>query len=163
MCKELVVVNRVDLGNRVTGYELFNCEGKDIIGKTEKQIKDCIKSGMIVKGFELNASGELVIDSTFVNNLMIKTGVGTLTPSNEDSIVNMMYTAVGKVGNEFEVITSRFFHGMIAEDEMKMLHKMKAVNGVKLNDKGKLELVEVKVNDTVKKDNIVIEDNEVTA
>ena len=144
MCKEMVVVNRVDLGNRITGYELFSYSVAEIIGKTERQIKDCLKSGTVVKGFKLGASDELVIDNDFVTNLMIKTGIGTLTPSNEDSIVNLMYTVVGRSGNEFEVITSRFWHGTMTEDKIKMLYEMGAVNGIKIDSKGKVQLVETK-------------------
>lgn len=163
MCKEMVVVNRVDLGNRITGYELFNCDGKDIIGKTEKQIKDCLKSGTVVKGFKLGASDELLIDNEFVTNLMIKTGIGTLTPSNEDSIVNLMYTVVGRSGNEFEVITSRFWHGTMSEEKIKMLHEMGAVNGIKLDNKSKVQLVEIKSVNEVKESDKASEVKEVTA
>lgn len=163
MCKELVVVNRVDLGNRITGYELFSFEEKQFIGKTERQIKDCLKSGTVVKGFKLGSSDELVIDNEFVSNLMIKTGIGTLTPSNEDSIVNLMYTVVGRSGNEFEVITSRFWHGTMTEDKIKMLYEMGAVNGIRIDSKGKVQLVETKSFDEPKEPDKAGEVKQVTA
>lgn len=163
MCKELVVVNRCDLGNRLIGYELFNTEAREVIGKTEKQIKDCIKAGTVVKGFIVNPTGELVIDDTFVKNLIVKTGCGNLNSSVENSIVNLMYTVIGKKGAEFEVISSRFWQGTMTEEKVKLLLEMGAMNGVSIDENGKVQLVEVKEQQIPKGNNKSTQTKEVTA
>lgn len=141
MC--FVLINRVNLGNRIVGYELFSKEGKEIVGKTEKQIRDSIKVGILVKGFKVEESGNLVIDERFIKNLMIKTGIATFSSSNENSIVNLMYTVVGKTeGNAYEVVTSRFYNGLLPEDKIKTLYELGAVNGIEIDEKGNVQLVE---------------------
>ena len=44
------VINRVDLGQRVTGYEVFNAavNGGEVIGMTVKQLGDAVKAGEIL-------------------------------------------------------------------------------------------------------------------
>lgn len=43
------VLNRVDLGTRVTGYEVFNpnVNGGEVIGMTSKQLSEAIKAGKL--------------------------------------------------------------------------------------------------------------------
>lgn len=57
------IINRVDLGARVTGYELFNpgVNGGEVLGYTPKQMMDTVKAGEVM-GMEMNAAGELVPD-----------------------------------------------------------------------------------------------------
>ena len=42
MCKMLVVVNQLRLGNRILGYSAWS--GKEVMEFTEKQLKDIIRS-----------------------------------------------------------------------------------------------------------------------
>ena len=41
------IINRVDLGQRVTGYEVFNpaVNGGEVIGMTTKQLGEAVKAG----------------------------------------------------------------------------------------------------------------------
>ena len=59
------VINRVDLGQRVTGYEVFNAavNGGEVIGMTVKQLGDAVKAGEIL-GMVLDANGVLKLDET---------------------------------------------------------------------------------------------------
>lgn len=143
MCK--VLVNEVMLGKRSVGFECYSMESKDIVGMTAKQIKDSFAEGKPVLGFQMGADGEIAIDHEFCKNYMVKSGIGSLTPKFEtDCIVNLMYTVVGKIDNEFEVISSRFFHGMMAEEKLKALYELGAVNGAYLDNKGKMQMVQAK-------------------
>lgn len=44
------IINRVDLGQRVTGYEVFNptVNGGEVIGMTTKQLSEAVKSGEVL-------------------------------------------------------------------------------------------------------------------
>ena len=41
------IINRVDLGQRVTGYEVFNpaVNGGEVIGMTAKQLGEAVRAG----------------------------------------------------------------------------------------------------------------------
>lgn len=139
-----VLINEVMLGKRSVGFECYSMESQDIVGMTAKQIRDSFAEGKPVLGFKIDSSGELVIDCDFCKNYMVKSGIGSLTPKfDTDCIVNLMYTVVGKAGNEFEVISSRFYHGMMAEEKLKALYELGAVNGVCLDSKGKIQMVKL--------------------
>ncbi|MCI7125210.1 MAG: hypothetical protein MR935_03250 [Agathobaculum sp.] len=140
MCK--VLINEVMLGKRSVGFECYSSENKEMVGMTAKQVKNAIKAGNKVFGFQLDSSGQLTVDRNFCNNYMVKTGIGSLSPKFEsDCIVNIMYTVVGKVGTEYEVVSSRFFHGMMAEEKIKTLHELGAINGIKMDSKGKIQML----------------------
>lgn len=141
MCKELTLINRVDLGSRILGYELYKHDTKDIIGKTERQIKKAITDGIIVNGFKLNGDGGLELDTDFVHNLMVKTGVGTLKSANEDNMATLVYTVINKVVNGYEVVSNRFWHGVMPEETLKMYHDIGAVNGIRVTESGEVEVV----------------------
>ena len=53
-------INRVDLGSRVTGYEVFapGSNGGEVYGYTPKMMVDGVKAGEVV-GMVLNEAGEL--------------------------------------------------------------------------------------------------------
>lgn len=140
MCK--VLINEVMLGKRSVGFECYSTENKDMVGMTAKQVKNAIKAGNKVFGFQLDSSGQLAVDREFCNNYMVKTGIGSLSPKFEsDCIVNIMYTVVGKVGTEYEVVSSRFFHGMMSEEKIKTLYELGAINGIKIDSKGKIQML----------------------
>ena len=44
------IINRVDLGQRVTGYEVFNpgVNGGEVIGMTAKQLSEAVKAGEVL-------------------------------------------------------------------------------------------------------------------
>ena len=88
------VINRVDLGQRVTGYEVFNAavNGGEVIGMTVKQLGDAVKAGEIL-GMVLDANGVLKLDETKgFRAIMVKTGIGTLTSTDPAAVANLMYT-----------------------------------------------------------------------
>ncbi len=114
---------------------------QDIIGKTERQIKKAITDGIIVNGFKLNGDGGLELDTSFVQNLMVKTGVGTLKSANEDNLTTLVYTVINKVDNEYEVVSNRFWHGVMDEKTLKMYHDIGAVNGIRVTESGDIELI----------------------
>ena len=60
MCK--AIINRVDLGKRVVGYELYSYDSGEILGLTVSQIKALAESGEKVLGVG-DASGMFPIDS----------------------------------------------------------------------------------------------------
>lgn len=129
------VINRVDLGQRVTGYELLNpgVNGSEILGYTPKQMMDAVKGGEVV-GMVMNAAGVLVMDEAKgFHAMMVKTGVGTLTSSDPNAIANIMYTVYARVdGDEdkFKVISSRFGRLVYCGDKIKALLDLGAINGV---------------------------------
>lgn len=133
----------MDLGNRVTGYELFNGATGEILGFSPKQVKDNIET---IRGLKVDeATGEIELDEKFfMKNLIIKTGINTTTPLNEeDCIANVLYTLLGmkKEGTitSYEVINSRFKREWVAESKLKALIEVGMVQGgCELNAKGKL-------------------------
>lgn len=58
-----IIMNRIDLGQRVTGYELFNpgVNGGEIIGLTAKQLCDTVKAGEVI-GVVLDGKEALKLD-----------------------------------------------------------------------------------------------------
>lgn len=127
------IINRVDLGARVTGYELFNpgVNGGEVLGYTPKQMMDAVKAGEVM-GMEMNAAGELVPDEARgFKAIMVKTGIGTLTSTDPNAVANILYTVYDRVdGDKFKVISSRFGRLVYCADKIKALHDLGAVNGV---------------------------------
>lgn len=151
MCKYLI--NEVVLGKRTVGFEVYSSETQDIIGMTEKQVKDSLLGGKTIKGFNLSNEGNIETDREFCKNIMVKSGIGTLSAKFEtDSIANIMYTVVGKKNNGMEVVSSRFYRGVMSEDKIKILYEMGAVNGVYIDTKGKVRFIEENKNIKAKTD-----------
>ncbi|MBM6888631.1 hypothetical protein, partial [Pseudoflavonifractor phocaeensis] len=87
------VINRVDLGQRTTGYEVFNAgvNGGEIVGMTTKQLKDAVAAGQVY-GVLMDGE-ELVLDEAKgFHSIMVKTGIGTLTSTDPEAVANMVYT-----------------------------------------------------------------------
>lgn len=129
------VLNRVDLGQRVTGYEVFNpgVNGGEVIGMTTKQLSEAIKSGEVL-GMVLDDSGALKLDEAKgFRAIMVKTGVGTLTSTDPSAVANLMYTVYRRDGDNFKVISSRFGRQTFCADKIKALLDLGAVNGVVLD------------------------------
>ena len=70
------IINRVDLGQRVTGYKVFNpaVNGGEVIGMTAKQLGEAVKAGEVLDG-----NGGLVLDAvtgeilyqTYIRNIIL--------------------------------------------------------------------------------------------
>ena len=114
MCMKYLV-NREDLGKRVTGYIFYDGDSKGFIGLTEKQIKDTLGKGERLYGLVLNADGEISMDKDgwHTNNYMVRSGINSLTPAVEtDCAANIFYVVVGarREQNEiiYEAVNSRY-------------------------------------------------------
>ena len=117
------IINRVDLGQRVTGYEVFNpaVNGGEVIGMTVKQLGEAVKAGEVLdtaRGFKA---------------IMVKTGIGTLTSTDPSAVANLMYTVYKREDDNFKVISSRFGRQTFCADKIKALLDLGAVNGVVLD------------------------------
>ena len=125
------IINRVDLGQRVTGYEVFNpaVNGGEVIGMTAKQLGEAVKAGEV-----LDRNGGLVLDTARgFKAIMVKTGIGTLTSTDPSAVANLMYTVYKREGDNFKVISSRFGRQVFCADKIKALLDLGAVNGVVLD------------------------------
>jgi len=139
MCK--ILINEVMLGKRSVGFEFYSMETGEIIGMTEKQIKNMMKAENSVLGFLLDAEGQLILDKDFCQNIMCKSGISTLTPKVEtDCIINLIFTVIGRKENDFDVISSRFWRGTMTESKIRTLYEFGAVNGIRIDSKGKITL-----------------------
>ena len=129
------VINRVDLGQRVTGYEVFNpnVNGGEVLGMTPKQLSDAVKLGDVL-GLVPDGKGGMKPDSEKgFRALMVKTGIGTLTSTDETAVANLMYTVYERSGENFKVISSRFGRQTFCADKIKALLDLGVVNGVVLD------------------------------
>ena len=129
------IINRVDLGQRVTGYEVFNpaVNGGEVIGMTVKQLGEAVKAGEVL-GMVLDGSGALKLDEAKgFRAIMVKTGVGTLTSTDPAAVANLMYTVYRRDGENYKVISSRFGRQVFCADKIKALLDLGAVNGVVLD------------------------------
>lgn len=145
MCK--IIINEVMLGKRNVGFECYDTQAEEIIGLTEKQIKDYIQLDNSMLGCSIDENNNLKLDEAFYKNIMQKTGIATLTPKlNTGCIVNMVFTVIGKNENEYAVISSRFWNGRMKEEKVKALYELGAVNGISIDNKGKVILYKEKQN-----------------
>ena len=129
------VLNRVDLGQRVTGYEVFNpsVNGGEVIGMTAKQLCEAVKAGEVL-GMVLDSNNSLVLDEARgFKAIMVKTGIGTLTSTDPSAVANLMYTVYQRDGDSFKVVSSRFGRQTFCADKIKALLDLGAVNGVVLD------------------------------
>lgn len=150
MCMRYMV-NREDLGKRVTGYVFYDADSKGFTGLTEKQIKDTLNKGERLYGLALDTDGNIIMDTENfkTKNYMVRSGINSLAPAVEtDMPANMMYVVVGmkKVqGGEsvYEVISSRYARVEMPESKVKMLLEFGCIQGgVYFDGKGKLAICE---------------------
>lgn len=133
MCQMRIVVNRLMLGNRELGYELWS--GKDVMEMTSNQIKNLIKAGTKVCGLTIGKSGELELDREgfFTTNMTVHSHIGSWKPMNEDGVANLLYVCIGKhtEGGKtvYDCISSRFEQAKIAETDMRAYLKIGIVSG----------------------------------
>jgi len=146
MCRKLVVVNELALGQRMLGFEVLSLPKGEVLEYTHKQLKDIIKSGKDeVYGLEISGeTGELIPDTEnfFCTNIMIKSHINSLSPKFEcDSLVNLFYLVIGthkEKGNIlYDVVSSRFERTAFPEEKIKTLLEMEIISaGAKLGDNG---------------------------
>lgn len=156
MCMKYMI-NREDLGKRVTGYMFYDADSKGFTGMTEKAIKDTLNKGERLYGLVLDSEGNIAMDTEGfkTSNYMVRSGINSLAPAVESEMpANVMYVVVGmrKVQggeNVYEVISSRYARTEMQESKVKMLLEFGCIQGgVYLDGKGKLVTCEgVKVED----------------
>lgn len=133
MCK--VVINKLNLGARELGYELF--DGKQIVEMTGSQIVKAIKSGEDIRGLKVNQNDELELDREgfFTRNLMVKSHINNYRPLLEEDgnvAANIFYIVLGKETENgktvYPVITTRFAREELTEEKLKALYELGIVS-----------------------------------
>jgi len=76
------MINREDLGKRVTGYMFYDADSKGFTGLTEKQIKDTLNKGERLYGLALDNEGNIIMDTEGfkTKNYMVRSGINSLAP-----------------------------------------------------------------------------------
>ncbi len=145
MCRKLVVTNRLGLGSRELGYEVYSLPKGEVLEFTSKQLRDIIKAGKDeVYGLRVAENGELVFDETFfTTNMMYKVHIGSLTPLVEsECTVNLFYIVIGthKVQDRtyYDVVSSRYERTSFLEEKLKTLLEIGVVTGGAKLDNGKV-------------------------
>ena len=143
MCRKLVVVNELYLGNRQLGFETFSLPKGELLEFTSKQLKDIMKQGKDeVYGLKLSETNELAADTEhfFCNNWMVKSHINSLTPKFEsESMANIFYIVIGahkeKGGMVYDMVSSRYERAGFTEEKTKTLLEMGIISaGAKLQD-----------------------------
>lgn len=138
MCRKLVVVNKLSLGNRELGWETFSLPKGEIVELTTKQLKDAIKLGTDeVYGLKISAeTNELVFDTDgfFTTNMMNKSHINSLVPMAEsDCLANLFYIVTGshkEKGNMvYDVLSSRYERTVFSDEKVKTLLEMNIISG----------------------------------
>lgn len=152
MCRKLVVINKLSLGNRELGWETYSLPKGEVVEFTSKQLKDAIKHGTDeVYGLKLDEStGELVFDTEgfFTTNMMNKMHINSLSPMVEDDcLANLFYTVIGtrKVKQEvlYEVVSSRYERTCFTGEKVKTLIEMKIINSGATMQNGEIVVAEL--------------------
>lgn len=142
MCK--AIINRVDLGKRITGFELLNESNGEIVGLTAIQIKTLIDSGEKVLGVKMNGK-EVELDNVFCTNILIKSGINSYRPLVDTGtmMAMMVYTVISydESNGLYETINSKFARTWVTADKLKVFYEIAWVNGVNF-DGDKITLCE---------------------
>ncbi len=142
MCK--VVVNEVcQFSGRINGYELYDMKSGEVIGMAEKDIIKALKAGEKIHGFILSKSGTLELDAKgfYQTNIMVKTTLTSMHPKVE-SPVNILYTVVGKKGEQYTVINSRFGKSEVSKNKLSAMLEIGMIQGGCKLEKNEIILAE---------------------
>ena len=147
MCRKLVVINKLGLGTRELGYEVYSLPKGEVLEFTAKQLRDIIKAGKEeAYGLKIGENGiDLVFDEGFfTTNMMYKVHIGSLTPMVQtDCLVNLFYVVIGTHVQHgevmYDVVSSRFERTSFTEEKVKILLNMGVISGgAKLDENGKI-------------------------
>ena len=150
MCSRLTVINKLYLGNRELGYELYN--DKEVVEMTAIQLKNAIKAGKDVRGVVIDkATNELVLDKDgfYSVNMMKHSHINSYEPLiDTDSKINVFYIVMDKhTENDkpvYDLLSSRFERVTVSEDKLITYLELGLVSaGAKLEN-GKVLLPVVK-------------------
>ena len=143
MCRKLIAVNKLGLGTRELGWEVFSLPRGEVLEFTTKQLRDIIKGSKDeVYGLKIADNGiDLAFDETFfTRNLMYKVHINSLVPMLEDEcMVNLFYIVIGTHKENgvtrYDVVSSRFERTSFTEEKVKTLLEMGVISGgAKLQD-----------------------------
>ncbi len=159
MCKMRVAVLKENLGQRETGYTLW--DGKQVMEQTAKQIKDLINSGKKVCGLTLDEKGENLIldkDGFFTTNLMVHRHCGNYKPLMEEGcMANLFYIVIGSHevndGKEkvYDCISTRFEQLTLNEADVRAYLRIGMISaGCRIDENGKIELASLEFKEAVK-------------
>ena len=163
MCKMLVVVNQLKLGNRILGYEAWS--GNEVVEFTEKQIKDIIREGK-QKVCGLKIENEMLVldkEGFFTTDMTVHTHIGSWKPMGDESMANNLYVCIGtqdeKGATVYNCISSRFEQAKFSEADMRAYLRIGIVSGgAKLDgDKIVLASLEVEKKEDVKVETLTVE------
>ena len=150
MCKMNIVVNKLVLGNRELGWELWS--GKEVMEYTSKQIKDMIKAGkQKICGLKIGDNDELLLDKEgfFTTNMMVHSHIGSWKSMEEESMVNNLYVCIGSHEESgkmvYDCISSKFEQAKISENDMRAYLKIGIVSGGAKLDGEKIVLASLEV------------------
>lgn len=154
MCMKYLV-NREDLGKRVTGYMFYDADTKGFVGLTEKQIINALNKGERLYGLVLDSDNNIVMDTEGfkTTNYMVRSGINNLAPALEtDMPANMMYIVTAKKVQDgeaiYEVVNSRYARLEMLESKVKMLLEFGCIQGGVYLEGKKLKVCEgVRVDD----------------
>lgn len=134
MCKMNVVMNKLVLGNRELGWEIW--DGRQVAEFTSKQLKDIIRAGkQKVCGLRIGENGELEPDKEgfFTTNMMVHSHIGSWRSMEEESMANLLYVCIGSHEESgktvYDCISSRFEQAKISENDMRAYLKIGIVSG----------------------------------
>ena len=146
MCKKLTVAYGDFVGTRLVGWCVFN--GKDYSFISDKTVKNRIKQGDLVVGLTVEED-KVVLDKTFANCLMGKSGLGfePIMAEDEDEPVMNKYYALVKVvkskdGNRYEFITSKCGYEVFSEEQVKSMLSIIEMGGIRMGSDGALVIHE---------------------
>lgn len=148
------VINRLDLGSRELGWELY--DGHQVIELTSRQLKEEIKSQNIICGLCIAEDGELDLDNEgfFTTNMMIHAHIDQYKPMiSSTCMANVMYIVIGshKEDNKevYDLVSSRMARETFDTSKVKTLLEMGIISGgIRLNG-NKLELAPILRENTI--------------
>ena len=145
MCKKWTVAYGDYIGKRLVSWCAFN--GKDFSFLSDKQVGARLRLGELVNGLTLDSEKNVVIDETFAQNLLGKSGrsfvpIASTKYEHDDLSANKYYALVkveqGKSGKLYHFITNRCGHEYFDEVQLKSMLGILNMGGVHLDKKGRL-------------------------
>ena len=154
MCKKVTVAYGDYIGTRLVSWCCWN--GKDYSFISDKTVRARIKQGDLVNGLALDEENNVVLDKTFANCLMGKSGLGfepILSDDEDEPVMNKYYALVkvvkSKSGTSYHFITSRCGYEVFSEEQTKAMLAIIDMGGIKLGADGALIIhMAVDVEDT---------------
>ena len=174
MCRtrKMIVVNKLGLGVRELGWELYSLPKGEILEFTSKQLRDIIKNYKEGKdevyGVQIGENGfDLVLDEQFfTSNMMYKVHIGSLTPMVQtDCMVNLFYVVIGTHVQHgevmYDVISSRFERTSFNEDKLRTLLEMGVISGGAKLENGKIVVAPLEKVKSLEKEKTLEKENPV--